>query len=1089
MNYKKYFILEPGKAICRQENCPKQLVYRKQGMRFHLKKYHPDIVFEQDSNVATDNGLELSLSSLIQNPDITPTYSFDPNNPVYYETSEAGPSSSTNFYGYSNDEDGFNIHHDGHDHEEHDNEDPSTSTNYDVKAELMDLLFNGSNNMNDTESNNFHDSTDVNLNVDPYTLEMETQPKINAKPKTGYLLFCAETRKRIMGENPAAGFGEISRLVGIEWSKLNGQQKLEYSTRAQQNIAQEKGANNISQSHFDERETEAPIPHKRPRNDFIQTSATVFELAHPFENISYPPPSEESLPSPSAPQYTYQNSAKKTRYQFTDADKAEIKNRIKRKEVSLAPVTGSTDIMNFVVDNSERIAVICTVCGGFLSAKGGGSITYHRNACLKLSDPARIHPHPLSAEMNKELNQKCINLMTKNYFPSVYLNNEGLLDLLQHVHNLGFNFGVESAKTAKDDISHGPAVMAEAMPRSTDIQQIIDQTLKQKSPKLKEFIHLNVKDCGGALAIESIDKYCQYLGFTFHLITKDWKFVSVPVALKEYTVPPTPDKITQDTVSLLNEFNLSLNDIKLIFDGELETNNLENCLKSASNFFLDVIQWVMNPEDGKFELTLDENTIEIMENFIKLVVTVQDVLHYAKRNSIVSVKFEDNEDDKIFFIQQFVEMPVKDYEAIATYLKDKQRLQEFRNLMDFLNPFLADIKSLDENDKPTLCMVPLLYESLMKNFNKFRNSRDKLIAAFSESAYLYLEYVKQNLICDSHYIALFLNPKLNGQIESLIQQEDLDKLLERITVECSKIFIEKMEQDEPTPKKFSNLRKRQRAETTFQTELDEYLAVEISENDQSFELLDWWKQNSTHFPRLSQIAKKYHSIPASFTSKNGVFEILNKLNPKERIATTPEMLSKMVLYPTPSSTIPSTSSIPMQPFHPGLVHNYQTLVAKCHSCLAEMNYAKISAQDAAVIDYHIAICTENLNKLLQQIATASKSSFAMVNSDAGIRTKTSLNDALDILKRYKESYVERCKEAREMSKEIPIFDGISLTWSEFWSRFKYFVGDSELPPIEKFHILSKHLNGKPKALIASLNFENDSYQEAVTLLANFSDNK
>lgn len=79
-----------------------------------------------------------------------------------------------------------------------------------------------------------------------------------------------------MGENPAAGFGEISRLVGIEWSKLNGQQKLEYSTRAQQNIAQEKGANNVSQSHFDERETEAPIPHKRPRNDFIQTSATVF---------------------------------------------------------------------------------------------------------------------------------------------------------------------------------------------------------------------------------------------------------------------------------------------------------------------------------------------------------------------------------------------------------------------------------------------------------------------------------------------------------------------------------------------------------------------------------------------------------------------------------------------------------------------------------------------------------------------------------------------------------------------------------------------------------------------------------------------
>uniref|UniRef100_A0AC35F8F9 Uncharacterized protein n=1 Tax=Panagrolaimus sp. PS1159 TaxID=55785 RepID=A0AC35F8F9_9BILA len=177
----------------------------------------------------------------------------------------------------------------------------------------------------------------------------------------------------------------------------------------------------------------------------------------------------------------------------------------------------------------------------------------------------------------------------------------------------------------------------------------------------------------------------------------------------------------------------------------------------------------------------------------------------------------------------------------------------------------------------------------------------------------------------------------------------------------------------------------------------------------------------------------------------------------------------------------------MQPFHTGLVHNYQTLVSKCHSCLAEMNYAKINAQDAAVIDYHIAIITENLNKLLQQIATASKSSFAMVNSDAGIKTKTSLIEALDILNRYKDAYEKRCKAAREMSKEIPIFDGISLSWNEFWSRFKYFVGDSALPPIEKFHILSKHVDGKAKALIASLSFDNDSYQEAVTLLANFSD--
>ena len=172
----------------------------------------------------------------------------------------------------------------------------------------------------------------------------------------------------------------------------------------------------------------------------------------------------------------------------------------------------------------------------------------------------------------------------------------------------------------------------------------------------------------------------------------------------------------------------------------------------------------------------------------------------------------------------------------------------------------------------------------------------------------------------------------------------------------------------------------------------------------------------------------------------------------------------------------------MQPFHPGLVHNYQTLIAKSHGCLAEMNYSQLSSQDAAVIDYHIAIITENLNKLLQQIATSSKSSFAMVNSDAGIRTKASLIDALDILKRYKEAYEYRCERARKMANEIPVFDG--QNWSEFWSRFKYFVGDSPLPSIEKFDILSKHLEGTPKARIAHLSFENESFLQAVDFLSN-----
>lgn len=45
-------------------------------------------------------------------------------------------------------------------------------------------------------------------------------------------MFSAEVRKRVMHENPDAGFGEVSRLVGVEWKKLSDEHKRQYEARA-----------------------------------------------------------------------------------------------------------------------------------------------------------------------------------------------------------------------------------------------------------------------------------------------------------------------------------------------------------------------------------------------------------------------------------------------------------------------------------------------------------------------------------------------------------------------------------------------------------------------------------------------------------------------------------------------------------------------------------------------------------------------------------------------------------------------------------------------------------------------------------------
>ncbi|VDN28141.1 unnamed protein product [Gongylonema pulchrum] len=62
---------------------------------------------------------------------------------------------------------------------------------------------------------------------------LAAQPKLNARSKSGYILFSAEVRKKVMVENPEAGFGEVSKIVGIEWKKLSEEQKKQYEVRAE----------------------------------------------------------------------------------------------------------------------------------------------------------------------------------------------------------------------------------------------------------------------------------------------------------------------------------------------------------------------------------------------------------------------------------------------------------------------------------------------------------------------------------------------------------------------------------------------------------------------------------------------------------------------------------------------------------------------------------------------------------------------------------------------------------------------------------------------------------------------------------------
>lgn len=57
--------------------------------------------------------------------------------------------------------------------------------------------------------------------------------KTQKRMVTGYILFASEVRKQVVQSNPNSNFGEVSRIIGLDWKSLPTDTKTEYERRAQ----------------------------------------------------------------------------------------------------------------------------------------------------------------------------------------------------------------------------------------------------------------------------------------------------------------------------------------------------------------------------------------------------------------------------------------------------------------------------------------------------------------------------------------------------------------------------------------------------------------------------------------------------------------------------------------------------------------------------------------------------------------------------------------------------------------------------------------------------------------------------------------
>uniref|UniRef100_H3ACA1 HAT C-terminal dimerisation domain-containing protein n=1 Tax=Latimeria chalumnae TaxID=7897 RepID=H3ACA1_LATCH len=211
-------------------------------------------------------------------------------------------------------------------------------------------------------------------------------------------------------------------------------------------------------------------------------------------------------------------------------------------------------------------------------------------------------------------------------------------------------------------------------------------------------------------------------------------------------------------------------------------------------------------------------------------------------------------------------------------------------LVSFLRPFYEAQRELEGDEYPTLNLVILWFEKLKRHCQPLS----------SDTPVVWL--LKKAEIHDLHMIALFLWPKFN-QFQTLSNHEceevysKVRRLIKNFTGAeyqrpQSNVIIVDIDNDVPGPAAAPTVAKK--ALTDFDEwenvhddeglllhdEVQQYTQKVIMENEQ--DLLNWWKEHSIVYPKLSMLARSVLCIPTSSSSSERNFSVAGRMIDQRR---------------------------------------------------------------------------------------------------------------------------------------------------------------------------------------------------------------
>lgn len=548
------------------------------------------------------------------------------------------------------------------------------------------------------------------------------------------------------------------------------------------------------------------------------------------------------------------------------------------------------DIFSQIENHDSTVidgVVICGKCNTILKYNGKQTSNLIRHRCYKEKD-SNVPLIKVSTADKENFLTACAEWVVQDCRPFSIVDGEGFKKVLQSTLNIG-----------KKYVNH--LDISDMIPDSRTISRRISEIADEKRQKLKEALTMPIASGTASITCDLwTDNFVkrQFLCVTFHF-TKDSKLTEIVLGVKSMDFQRcTAINVLAKMKSILQDFGItSMENIVFVTDRgsnivkALEEQTRINCANHLLN----------NVLDSAFNSTVE--IIPFFDACKKLVkyfkkTNLQHMLSTSLKNYCVT---RWNSHLSLF---QSISNNFMKIQEILTPINETHRISEINislllALVEMFENFDIISKKLQGVNYVTINYVYLTINSF-KAICEENSSDMEVIKTLKRNILQQMEtkYVANlNII---HYAACFLYPPTNFCLETtqlnLAKQYCVSEIMKSTPSPDNSVISPTSVE---TPKDFQLFFSPFAAlgcpsiTESIQDEVSRYSYLKVGV-DLNFDVLQWWENHSSEYPRLYKFAQRVLSVPASSAASERVFSAAGNIITEKRNRIGPKTVNNLI---------------------------------------------------------------------------------------------------------------------------------------------------------------------------------------------------